>query len=115
MDTMVGGVNVETVEVDQQTSTVRTQFDLEKTPPSVAVTASLAEVKNADPVELDPLYSTIDPDALDAIVRIREGTEGDILARFVHEECAITVSSYGVITISDEHDPTAEHWTHDDD
>jgi hypothetical protein len=41
----------------------------------MTVIATLAEVRDADPVELDPLHSTVDPDALDALVRVRTGTE----------------------------------------
>jgi hypothetical protein len=52
---------------------------------------------------------------LDAFVRVRNGTQGDVRARFVHEGCAITVSSHGVVTVSDEEDPTGGRWTHEDD
>ncbi|WP_435345934.1 HalOD1 output domain-containing protein [Haloarchaeobius sp. HRN-SO-5] len=59
-------------------------------------------------VELAPLHSTVDPDALDAFVRVRNGTTGDINVSFTHEDHAITVSSYGVVTITPEHEPNAE-------
>lgn len=108
MDAVLSGVCVETVEYHQETATVRTQFDQEKTPASMAVIATLADVMDADPVELDPLHSTVDPEALDALVRVRHGTDGDIHVTFTHEGHAITVSSYGVVTISQEHEPTAE-------
>ncbi|MFP8890655.1 HalOD1 output domain-containing protein [Natrialbaceae archaeon A-CW2] len=97
---MMSGVGVEAVENHQETGTVRTQFDHEKTPASMAVIATLAEVMGADPVELDPLHSTMDPEALDALVRVRNGTTGDIHVSFTHEDHAITVFSYGVVTIS---------------
>jgi len=35
--------------------------------PSTAVIELLAQVEDTDPIELDPLYNTIDPDALDTI------------------------------------------------
>lgn len=108
MDAMVSGVKVETVEVDQDSATVRTQFNQEKTPASMAVIATLAEVMDSDPVELDPLHSTVDPDALDALVRVRHGMDGDNHVTFIHEGHAITVYSYGVVKISQEHEPTAE-------
>lgn len=108
MDAVVSGVGVEAVEYHQETATVRTQFDQEKTPASMAVIATLADVMDADPVELDPLQATVDPDALDALVRVRHGTEGDIHVTFAHQGHAITVSSYGVVTLSPEREPTAE-------
>ncbi|WP_137290394.1 HalOD1 output domain-containing protein [Natronorubrum halophilum] len=108
MDTKVSGIGVEAVEYAQESGTVRTQFDQEKTPASMAVIATLADLLGTDPVELDPLYSTVDPDELDALVRVRNGTNGDSHVAFMHEGHAITVHSYGVITITPEHELTAE-------
>ena len=108
MDAVVSGVGVEAVEYHRETATVRTQFDQEKTPPSVAVIATLAEVLDADPVELDPLHSTVDPDALDSLVRVRNGTNGDIQVTLTHEGHTITVHSYGVVTITPGHESAAE-------
>lgn len=110
MDAVVAGVGVEAVEYHHDSATVRTQLDQEKTPASMAVIATLAEVMDADPVELDPLHSTVDPDALDALVRVHTGTDGDIQVTFTHEDHAITVYSYGVVTITLGHEPTAENY-----
>lgn len=89
---------------------VRTTFDQEKTPVSLAFVATLAEMMDVDPVELDPLHATLDPDALEAIVRVRPGMEGDTQISFTHEDHAITVYSYGVITITPDLEPTAENY-----
>ncbi|MWV38756.1 HalOD1 output domain-containing protein [Natrialba sp. INN-245] len=110
MDTTVSGVGVEAVEYVQESGAVRTQFDQEKTPASMAVIATLADVMDTDPVELDPLYSTLDPDELDALVRVRNGTNGDSHVEFTHEGHAITVHSYGVISVTPEPEPTAEKY-----
>lgn len=110
MDAVLSGIGVEAVEYHPETTTVRTQFDQQKTPASMAVIATLAEVMDADPVELDPLHSTVDPDALDALVRVRTGTDGDIHVTFTHEDHAIIVYSYGVVTITPGHEPTAENY-----
>lgn len=82
-----------------KTGTVRSQFDYEKTPASMAVIETLAEVLDTDPVELTPLHSTVDPDALDALVRVRNGRVGDTHITFTHEGQQIDVHSYGVITV----------------
>ncbi|MFP9062062.1 HalOD1 output domain-containing protein [Natrialbaceae archaeon A-chndr2] len=74
----------------------------------MAVVATLADVMDTDPVELDSLYSTIDPDELDALVRVRYGANGDTHVTFTHEGHAITVHSYGVLTITPEHERAAE-------
>ena len=108
MDAALSGVGVEAVEYHPETATVRTRFDHERTPPSMAVIATLADVLDADPIELEPLQSSVDPDALDEGVRLRREMDGDIHVEFTHEGHAITVSSYGVGTISQEQDQPAE-------
>ncbi len=113
MGAKVAGVEVEAVEYNHGTATVRTQFDQEKTPANMAVVATLAEVMDADPAELDPLYSTIDPEALDTLVRVRNRTSGDTHVTFTHEDHTIAVYSYGVVAIAPERNPTAE--THEKD
>ncbi|TMT79080.1 hypothetical protein E2L06_19870 [Haloterrigena sp. H1] len=113
METTVSGVRVEAVEYVPDSGTVRTQFDQEKIPASIAVIATLADVLDTDPVELDPLHSTVDLDEVDALVRVRSGTDGDTHVTFTHEGHAITVHSYGVITITPEHELTAEKYERD--
>lgn len=113
MGATIAGVEVETVEYSQESATVRTQFDQKKTPASMAVIATLGEVMDADPVELNPLYSTVDPDALDTLVHAHSGTDGDTHVTFTHEDHVITVYSYGVVTITPERDPTAEIYKND--
>lgn len=99
MDGTISGVEVESVKYPQD-GTVRTQFDQANTPASMAVIATLAEVMDTDPVALDPLHSTVDPEALDALGQVRNGTNGDIHTTFTHEGHEIRVHSYGVITIT---------------
>lgn len=113
MDPVLSGIGVETVEYQPETATVRTQFDQEKTPASMAIIATLAEVQDADPVTLDPLHSTVDPDALDTLLRVRNGTTDDTHITFSHEGCKITVYSYGVVSITPSHESTAEKYERD--
>ena len=108
MDARVSGIEIETVESDRKAGTVRTRFDQEKTPASMAVIATVAAVMDADPVELEPLHSSVDPDALDALVRVRPGTEGETRITFTHESRAITVSTRGVVTLSRADERTTE-------
>jgi len=106
MDAMVSGIEVETVELDRDSATARTQFDRELTSASMAVVATLAEVKDVDPVDLDPLNGTIDPDAMDALFSELNGMGDETHVSFTHADHAITVTSGGVVTISPEHEPT---------
>jgi hypothetical protein len=118
MDATVSGVGVEAVEYAQESGTVRTQFNQEKTPASMAVIATLADVLDTDPVDLDPLHSSVDPEALDVLVRVHSGTDGDTHVSFTHEGHTITVHSHGVVAITPAHDRTAvkhEEWAREDD
>ena len=51
---------------DPRTDTYVATFDA--TPASVAVTEALAAIKHCGPTDLEPLYRSVDPDALDRIV-----------------------------------------------
>ena len=102
------GIEVEAVEYSPESGTVRTQFDQAKTPASMAVIATLADVLDTDLVALDPLHSTVDPDALDAFVRARPEANGDSQVTFTHEGHSITIHSYGVVIVTTEHELTAE-------
>jgi len=62
----------------------QTHYDQSTTTPSRAVIAVLAEVMGTDPTELSPLYDSVDPDALDTIVRVREPHDGDAEVTFTH-------------------------------
>ena len=114
MGAKVAGIEVEAVEYDLRPGTVRAQFDQKKTPASTAVIATLADVMDVDPVELDSLHATVDPEALDSLVRVPTNQVcGDTRVTFVHEDHAITVYSYGVVTITPEHNPTPELYEND--
>lgn len=67
----------------------------------MTIIATLADLLDTDPVALDPLYSTDDPDALDALFSVRYGTTGDFHVTFTHECHAITVYCSGVFTIDE--------------
>lgn len=109
MEATVSGIEVEAIEHSRESAGVRTQFDQEKTPASMAIVATLAEVMDADPVELTPLYASVDPDALETLVWSRTEIEGDTHITFTHEGHTIGVHSYGVVTVAPlEHEPTAE-------
>jgi len=75
----------------------------------MAVIATLADAMDTDPVELNPLHSTVDPEALDALAQVRNEMNGDVHITFTHEGHDIRVHSYGVISIMlPEDGPSAE-------
>lgn len=78
----------------------RAIFDSETVSPSTAVACSVSEITEQAPIDREPLYSVIDPDALDAIVTRRPSASGDAHVTFELTGYAITVSSYGGLVIS---------------
>ena len=108
MSAKMSAIGDDAVEDHQDTGTVRTQFNQETIHPSMAIIATLAEVMDADPVDLGPLHATVEPDALDALVRVRDCTTGEVHVSFTQEDYAITVSNYGVVTITPGEDSTPE-------
>lgn len=73
----------------------QTTVDTEQT--SLAVVEKVAEVEGVSPDTLTPpLYETIDPDALDALVRNR-GFTGEV--KFTYHDNRVLVDSDGHITV----------------
>lgn len=64
-------------------------------PPSERVVQTVAETKASDPLELPPLFESVDSDALDAFVR--EVEHGSVTFRYAGR--SVTVDSDGSIGI----------------
>lgn len=64
---------------------------------SERVVRSVADNTNTDPLELPPLFDTVDPDALDALVRSL--SDGELT--FTYAGCAVTVDSTGAVELAD--------------
>ena len=90
---------LESVVFHQDSETYRGEYDQDTTSASTAVLALLSGVTGRDPTELDPLYATLDPEALDDLVRARSTRNGDISITFTVGTHAITVYSYGVVAV----------------
>jgi len=77
----------------------RAIFDGGEVAPSTAVIGALSTVADKDPLNIEPLHSTIDTDALNALFSGERYSEGDIHARFSVEGYSVTLSSYGSIVV----------------
>lgn len=66
-------------------------------PPSERVIDAVAETTERDPTELPPLYDTLDPDALDAL--LRTGFDGTV--SFTFAGCSVTVGDDGEIRVEE--------------
>jgi hypothetical protein len=73
------------------------KYDKQSTEPSMAVVGGAANVLDTDPLELDPLFETVDIDALDELLRSATGT---LHVSFTFAGCEVTMSADGRIRIS---------------
>lgn len=89
MDTMTGST----------TDTVRTISSAESA--SEAVIEAVADAKGVDPLDLDPMYDAIDPDALDRIFRDSPvGRTGSVEVRFEMAGCTVVVREAGEVVVA---------------
>jgi hypothetical protein len=100
MPSSIAGIHLSEFEFDEESGLCQTHYDQSTTTPSRAVIAVLAEVMGTDPTELSPLYDSVDPDALDTIVRVRDPHDGDAEVTFTHEGHTISVHSYGKVVVA---------------
>lgn len=65
-----------------------------------AVVAAIADELGADPMELDPLHESVDPDALESIFRdTSSATRDGGTVTFESNGCAVTVGADGTVTV----------------
>ncbi|WP_225336026.1 HalOD1 output domain-containing protein [Halomicrobium urmianum] len=75
---------------------------------SRAVIDRIAEAENTDPLDLDPLYEVIDPDALDALPsRIDEDQQSNCRVSFTYHGHKVIADSSGKVMLADEATPNA--------
>lgn len=100
MITMQAGIELESAEYHQSSETYRYEYDRKRTPVSMAVVAALSDVMDRDPAALEPLHGYVDTDALQALLDVRASTNGDVHVTWTYDEYAVTVHSYGVVTVA---------------
>lgn len=64
---------------------------------SLSVIEALADELEADPVELDPLYHAVDPEALDELFQAKTGTNARVT--FAYGDHTVEVRSDGTILV----------------
>ncbi|WP_225333048.1 HalOD1 output domain-containing protein [Halomicrobium urmianum] len=75
---------------------------------SRSVVDRVAEAENSDPLDLDPLYEAIDPDALDALQsQTDDGRQSDCRIAFAYHGHTVIADSSGTVTLADEATPSA--------
>ncbi|WP_177209260.1 HalOD1 output domain-containing protein [Natronobacterium haloterrestre] len=77
----------------------RTAWD-RNTSISSRVVQEVADILGVDPLELDPLFETINPDALDSLFQTRKLGHRDGHVEFMMEGCKVTVFGTGRVDVT---------------
>ena len=74
-------------------------FDATCVTPSMALIRAVAHAADADLLDLPPLYSAIDPDALNDLLSRWHAMEGDIRVELTYANHQVDIRSYGSIEV----------------
>ncbi|MGB9934095.1 HalOD1 output domain-containing protein [Haloarcula amylolytica] len=86
-------------EDDSEHEGVYTRFSATDTPSEETVRA-IAEFREVEPTALEPLYNSVDPDALDALfAEPCACNENPILTRFTASGCHVVIQNDGTLAI----------------
>jgi len=87
--------------VPDSNSTIQTEFDWESVTPSTAVIETIAIAANTDPSEVEPLYDSVDSDALDRLLQSTgtRPTNGSTTVSFAVSEYEVSVHSDGTVAV----------------
>ena len=65
------------------------------------VITAVADAKGVDPLELEPLYSAVDPDALNSLFSADAGSlESNLEVRFTMSGCQVVVRGDGEVVVT---------------
>ena len=68
---------------------------------SVTVVTAVSDALGAEPTAVDPLYWSIDPDALDALFESTVDESGSsVQVAFVHDGCSVAVRGDGEVLVT---------------
>ncbi len=89
------------VEYHSPSGTYRTEFDFVTRTASEAIVSAVADARDCDPLELPPLFHTIDTDALDSVVARQRGPrrQETVRVEFEYANYAVTVHSVGTVEL----------------
>ena len=81
---------------------MRSEFDWTDVAPSTAVIEAIAKESGRDPTELEPLYESIDPEALDQLIRSNGANPHDHTLTVSFSFCgyAVVIQSGGLVKLS---------------
>ena len=92
----------EVLEYDADRDVYRASFDSDSEGASSAVVSAVAAVAGTSPVEMPPLYSVVDPDALETLVdgpAVSRRSSSDTHVSFPYNGYDVTVCDDGTVTV----------------
>ena len=89
--------------------TLRHRYDWDAVRPSAAVIEMVAIAADREPSALEPLYDTVDPEALDTLIRRNGDVESttEMRVTFTYAGHDVTVRGDGELTVAPELPPDA--------
>jgi hypothetical protein len=97
MFTSETGVSLDSLSFRPKSETYLAQYHHAETSASVAVVATLAEILDANPTEMDQLYHSVDGEVLDRHLVGVGAADADVRVEFVFERHAAAVSDTEVV------------------
>lgn len=67
---------------------------------SDVVVAAVAKAKGVDPLDLDPLYDVVDPDALDRLFADGKAGSASLEVSFTMADCEVVVDGSGEVAVT---------------
>ena len=95
------GIASPAVDFHEPSKTYRTQFDVLTRPASEAILSAVVAATGNDPLELPPLYSGIDPDALDALLDppAYAASKQYLTVTFEYADCQVSAKAHGTVVV----------------
>lgn len=80
---------------------IRTEFDWSVVPPSTAIVETVAARSGREPTTMNPIYDTVDTDAIDALIRSAErgASKEETSISFEFADHDVTVRSDGSVVV----------------
>ncbi|UWG48500.1 Uncharacterized protein HSRCO_2231 [Halanaeroarchaeum sp. HSR-CO] len=103
------GIELTSMERDPASGEHRLRYDPETTPTSLAVVAATATVSNVETTDLDPLFESVDPDALDALTTSQDRETTGLRISFDYEGRTVTVDGHGWVRIGEQAPESTEN------
>ena len=78
----------------------RAFYDADQDSPNTAIVSAVAAASDTDPLNMDPLHTTVDTDALDSLLNPHRSASGDLHVTFEYGGCEVIASSYGSLKVT---------------